>query len=568
MISLTLSKPTRPKKGRSKKIAILIAIILSSGLTPALAATEQELEQRIEQLEQKLTRLSQQLEKYEAVIQKMPPASPEANTAQTALAKAATTKAAQPSSANSQLAHTAATNKPVKLTSQDTILVQTGPAITEDSAQAGQSAYTSQQPEYAAIRLGDLSKYIKDEIGFSFNGYFRGGWSSSNNGTPTNWAEGALGRFGNEFGGWFDFQFNQKVYEENGRRVDAHLLLDGNTEMQKASEALDGTYSKGLNFAQVSQLYISTQGFVPAFPEATLWVGKNYLPYYEVQMMDWKTSKTPAGGGVGIENIKLGPGALDFSLTRADINTDQEAVNINQAEIRYRNIPLWQDGYFSLNGKYASANKSELQNKIEVKNAFIASAILRQENFFGGFNEVTFQTASNSIASQFGNINTNNPEFASNSSNDYYGEHTGGRAYRLVSQGEWYLHDKVIMAHALAYTWGSDIYSYDTDKAHTDFHSIKSAFRPSYIWDRYNQTAIELGYFQQVNEAQGRSEHEEGYKITLAHIFKVSESILTSRPDIRFYVTYLKALKNDIDDIDFHGKSHQISFGVQTEVWF
>ena len=430
-----------------------------------------------------------------------------------------------------------------------------------------------------SFTLTEFKDYIKEEIGFSFNGYFRGGWSTSTNGKPKNYAEGALGRFGNEYGGWYDLVFKQKVYDQDGHRVDAIVMIDGNVATDKAAGLFN---TQDDNIMQFSDIYLATKGFVPHFPEATLWVGKHSLPYNEIQMLDWKTQKSPAGGGVGIENLEIGVGKLDLALLRADVNvkvnkkiagTDEikvkhEDVDVNEIEVRYRDIPLWKDAFFAVNARYSAPNKSKLQDDVTIKNAWVGSVVLRQNNFLGGFNQLTLQTATNSVASHLANINTNNPEFAANANNDYIGKHTGGKAYRLVSEGEAYLSDNVIMAHALALTTGKHVYSYDLNLPHTDFTSFKSAVRPAYIWDQYNQSGVEFGYFNQKNKVNGKTYKEEGYKTTLYHSFKVGESILSSRPDIRFYLSYIESLNNDISKFEFNGKKRQISFGVQTEVWF
>ncbi|MCN5452002.1 family 1 glycosylhydrolase [Escherichia coli] len=48
-----------------------------------------------------------------------------------------------------------------------------------------------------SVTLKDISKYIKDDIGFSYQGYFRSGWGTGNHGSPQTYAAGSLGRFGN-----------------------------------------------------------------------------------------------------------------------------------------------------------------------------------------------------------------------------------------------------------------------------------------------------------------------------------------------------------------------------------
>ncbi len=57
---------------------------------------------------------------------------------------------------------------------------------------------------------------------------------------------------------------------------------------------------------QFSDIYLTTKGFLNFAPEADFWVGKHYLPKYEIQMLDWKSVRTESGAGLGIENWKMG----------------------------------------------------------------------------------------------------------------------------------------------------------------------------------------------------------------------------------------------------------------------
>ena len=564
-------------KVKLKRI-VLVTLLSLCYLPNAMAATQDELEARLAVLEQKLLALSEEsndLKKQVIASNKQ-------------IAKLNSDLQKQQVVINNQ-------KKALKDSQSTAIVKQQTPVIPPQQVNTnnqviivsnnGEATQQVDQPVKTAFTLDEFKDYIKEEIGFSYNGYFRGGWSTSRNGKPKNYAEGALGRFGNEYGGWYDLIFKQKVYDQDSRRVDAIVMIDGNVATNKAAGLFN---TQDDNIMQFSDIYLETTGFVPFFPEAKLWVGKHSLPYNEIQMLDWKTQKTPAGGGIGIENLKVGVGALDLALVRADVNvrngkkevigTDSEGneltqykkeeVDLNEIEIRYRDIPLWNDATLGVNARYSAPNKSKIQDSVSVKNAWLASLVLRQNQFFGGFNQFTLQTATNSVASHFANINTNNPEFAANADNDYIGTHTGGKAYRLVSEGEAYLSDDVIVAHAIALTTGNDVYSYDLNLPHTDFSSFKSAIRPAYIWDNYNQSGVEIGYFKQKNKAGNNTYREEGYKTTLYHSFKVGKSILSSRPDIRFYVSYIESLQNDISKFDFNGKDHQLSFGVQTEVWF
>ncbi|EMY1073326.1 carbohydrate porin [Salmonella enterica] len=62
---------------------------------------------------------------------------------------------------------------------------------------------------------------------------------------------------------------------------------------------------------------------------------------------------------------------------------------------------------------------------------------------------------------------------------------------------------------------------------------------------------------------------QSGTKSTLFHTFKVGASLLNSRPEIRFYGTWLHVLDNEIDQFSFADeKKGQFTIGVQTEVLF
>ena len=429
------------------------------------------------------------------------------------------------------------------------------------------------------VTLKDISKYIKDDIGFSYEGYFRSGWAAANRGSAQTYAAGSLGRFGNEMSGWFDLTLNQRVYNQDGKTANAIVTYDGNVGEQY-NDAWFGDNNGNENIMQFSDIFLTTRGFLPFAPEADFWVGKHKLPEYEIQMLDWKSLTTQVAAAVGIQNWNLGVGQLDASLSRNDVDvysrdfSHTTQMNTNSVDLRYRNIPLWEKGSLSLMGKYAFANKTDDQKDNEnngsffkLKDTWMATAIVRQDLPRDTFNEFTLQVANNSYASSFANFSG-----ASNSmapGRYYYGDQTDGVAWRLISQGEMYLADRIIMANALVYSQGNDVYSYESG-AHSDFSSIRAVIRPAWIWDTWNQTGLELSWFTQKNKTeQGVNLKESGYKTTLYHALKVGPSLLGSRPEIRFYGTYLNILDNELSGFRFNENSkNEFMAGVQAEVWW
>lgn len=440
------------------------------------------------------------------------------------------------------------------------------------------------QPELTPSTLQKISRYVQEDAGFKYEGYFRSGWASTTHGAPTSWAVGSLGRFGNEYDGWYNLALKKRAWQDGDRSIWANVEFDGDLSLSQSNESYEKGFSGGA-MGEVSKLYVQGNGLLPFAPEASVWIGKQTLPPYEIQMLDWKSSRTLAGSGVGIENWAMPIGDLNMSLTRNDVDnystvcsfgtahcSDTTKVNVNIADVRYKNLPLSDDAKLELGAKYAFANRTDAQRKAQaqahyyqVKPSWLGQVILRHP-LLNGANEFSLQLANNSLASQFMNISNANPDFDYNSA--YYGIHSGGIGWRLVNQGEVYFGEKLIMAHALVFGHGQDLYSPLTG-AHTDFNTARAVIRPSWIWSAQMQTALELGYFTQTNRVRHRSWDESGYKVTLAQVYKVDTSIMNSRPEIRVYSSWLKALENEIDRQIFNdGKDYQLSFGIQAEVVF
>ncbi|ENL7153060.1 carbohydrate porin [Escherichia coli] len=271
---------------------------------------------------------------------------------------------------------------------------------------------------------------------------------------------------------------------------------------------------------------------------------------------------------------------IDIALVREDVDDydrslqNKQQINTNTIDLRYKDIPLWDKATLMVSGRYVTTNESasEKDNQdnngyYDWKDTWMFGTSLTQKFDKGGFNEFSFLVANNSIASNFGRYAGASPFTTFNGR--YYGDLTGGTAVRLTSQGEAYIGDHFIVANAIVYSFGNDIYSYETG-AHSDFESIRAVVRPAYIWDQYNQTGVELGYFTQQNkDANSNKFNESGYKTTLFHTFKVNTSMLTSRPEIRFYATYIKALENELDGFTFEdNKDDQFAVGAQAEIWW
>ncbi len=376
--------------------------------------------------------------------------------------------------------------------------------------------------------------------------------------------------------GWFDLTLNQRVYNQDGKTANAVVTYDGNVGEQY-NDAWFGD-SANENIMQFSDIYLTTRGFLPFAPEADFWVGKHKLPQYEIQMLDWKTLTTDVAAGVGIENWTL-RWLFDMSLSRDDVDVYSDSdfsrtsqMNTNSVDVRYRNIPLWDDATLSLMAKYSAPNKTDQQQDnrndnsyFEMKDSWMLTSVLRQNLQRDTFNEFTLQVANNSYASSFASFSDASNTMAHRSY--YYGDHTNGiTAFNL--SGRDVVSDNIIMANALIILHGEDVYSYESG-AHSDFDSIRTVIRPAWIWNTWNQTGLELGWFKQQNKTQqGVTLNESAYKTTLWHALKVVKAFSGSRPEIRFYGTYINILDNELSNFKFNENSKDKLWPASGEVWW
>lgn len=408
----------------------------------------------------------------------------------------------------------------------------------------------------------DLALKIKKEIGFNYSGYFRAGMTTTTNGGPKDYAIGSLGRYGNENTGWFDLTFTQRVFKDQTREAEAIVTLDGNVSQSNSSGWFDTPSEKG-SYLQFSDMYLKTTGFIPPIPDAILWVGKHKIAKRELQMLDWKYHNAVTAGGVGLENITLPVGSLDIALQRQDKDAADETVNTNFIDFRYNKIPVSHNKTLEIDGKYHMANKTDSQNDIEFKDAAMGTITLTTQHDDGGFNEFGFQLGNNSIASSMAKINDSEPGYL------YIPGSASGYTWRFITQGENYLSPNIIMASTVVAGMAKNIHTIEDKHPHSDSEFLRAVVRPAWIWDQYNQTGIELAYFNQRNTNIDGTLRESGYKATVYHALKVANSILKSRPEIRFYTTYMDAIHNEITNFSFNDdKSRQLSFGVQAELWW
>ena len=419
--------------------------------------------------------------------------------------------------------------------------------------------------------------------GIEFNGYFRAGVNTTNKGGSVDYRVNDLGRYGNENTGWYTLFLGDEIFNKDNHSVNVVTGLEGNTGLTKAFEPNGLPQNQGNLRAQdrsynsFTNLYAEFIGFLPFAPEAHLWVGKRNYDKKELQFMDYKIVAI-GGPGVGVDHIKVGNGKLALSWVRSDsslskaispstASTTNDGLDVNVLDARY-SFPIFDRSKLEWIADYGIPTTTTSQDtnvsrglSHSVDNPLMLTGIFTTP-FLNGFNETNLQFATKGWAANMTGLGID-----LNTDSDF-SEATG---YRLINTGEFYPSSHVIIAHAFTYAQAYKLSNPASraldlrqgNSAHEqDQRLVSFAIRPGYIWDQYNKTTFEASVFKRENDNKTLT----GSKFTVAQVISVGESMLTVRPEVRFYATYLKA--NDEKPFNDGQSDSQFTIGAQAEAWW
>ncbi len=417
---------------------------------------------------------------------------------------------------------------------------------------------------------------ISNSYALDFHGYVRGGLSGSTNGDQQIWATGKLGRLGNETDGDWIVMLSQDIYkDEQGKSFGVVSKFEGVSALKKETELVDSVNT----VFGMTDFYVTAKGVLPFDSGATVWAGKRGVGSREIQMLDYKILRT-TGNGAGVEDISLGKGLFSASILRQDADiVDADSAdtvtvsatndfNVNMFDVRYAQLPITNNSKLELVGDYFLSNATDDQSSLEnngdvyaADNSARLTAII-DTKLDKGTNQFSVQAANKNLAGNYANVRGRPSLYLTNADNsDAFG-------WRVTNAGEFDLSDHVIFEHAVAYSHAKNTAAAG-DKYYDSADSFNIVARPAYVWNTNNKTAFEMGWYTQTNKLDDVSYDESGKKLTLAHIISPGRSMMSVRPEIRFYSSYLKIDKNEIDNFSFNdSKDHQLSFGVQAEAWW
>lgn len=399
-----------------------------------------------------------------------------------------------------------------------------------------------------------VSSSVMAEV--DFHGYMRAGIGiSGENGQQVRYQSNKVGRLGNEDDLYAEILLGKELYNQNGKSfyVDSMvaLLSDGSNDFEgtntscelinnSAGDVDDISCNNDAQFA-LRQFNIQSKGLIPRNPEAVTWAGKRYYQRHDIHISDfyyWDTS----GSGAGVENLSVGTGKLSLAVLRQDSGD----VNVNNFDIRYAEIKLWQETNLELGFNYGLINETDEQKAGIGEDPLMFTAEITMADVIGGLNKTVFQYATESYGEQMAGLGAGNSPDAT--SDD------GVEGYRIINWGVMAPTETWEIGYQLVYARSS----FDSQDDHSIFNIVA---RPMYKWDENMRTVFEAGWFTEENDNVDSS----GSKLTLAQAWAAGTSFW-ARPELRVYASYLEDYEND--DAFGTGNDSEYNLGVQVEAWW
>ncbi len=424
-----------------------------------------------------------------------------------------------------------------------------------------------------------------------FNGYLRSGVFHGKGGQMAKFNVNKVGRLGNENDTYGELAFGSDVIKVDDTvwTVNSRLTVsntDKNRDYQGSEKGDD------LEKASVGcrELFVNAKGVLGWDKDASVWVGKRFYKREDIHITDMYYYDI-SGMGAGLDGLSVGSGKLDLAWLRQDDKADAYAdnnkpyekfVSVNKLDARY-NFPVWDNANLQIADTYYIAERDNKYGyyREEVKNANTFDVELNI-GFNGGWNKTIYQWMHGS--------NADGVHYGTGNWLDYTGNHNSANGHRLINTGDITITDNFKFQHVETAAWSSGFDHNDIKKDNKYVRSTadkKSTYslvlRPYYQLTKMTRLIWEAGaYYDVTKNEDGTKNKEKGQKLTMAYAITPDASNMWSRPEIRFFVSYIHstATENDVrqpvnltrytsgDDNVKVDYNHNIMFGAQVEAWW
>lgn len=383
---------------------------------------------------------------------------------------------------------------------------------------------------------------------FEFHGYARSGLLlDARNGLKKASAfnKGLIGRLGNEDDTYLEAELVKTWRMDNGSWSKFHVMFASGSS---SYNDWDGGSSPVVRqvFAEMGNL----PSFTGAFKDSTIWAGKRFYNRRDIHITDNYYTDF-SGTGAGIENIKVGAGAL----TLAVIGRDYETVYGDSNDI-VGLLTKYNVGNFEFDLAATKAQDAAEYTEVAADTGVQFGAQYNIPGYYGltnGFAKVFLMAGSGlNSGNGLGRINPWNAI------------HEDGVSYKFGTWGLANLNNKWDLFTTLTGQIDNDVYEKGLDGREFSF-----AMRPVYKVNENFELQFEVGLGYQEEKFEGIKEEEVSYKLTFAPTFKLDSNQFWARPEIRTYVSYL-GYRDELSFDGFKAKDSErgLRAGVQVEAWF
>ena len=431
----------------------------------------------------------------------------------------------------------------------------------------------------------------------NFSGYMRSGVSSQH---VNGYATGLAGRLGAE----------QDTYGEIGLGTDVAKIddtvwsvytmfayktkIDGGSWQDNRAGA-DGNFGDdGANAGHWSaangfrQYFVSVKGLMDWDKDATIWVGKKYVRREDIYITD-NIYQDISGMGAGIDYMQVGPGKLSLAWVRHDFH-NQKYINDNGDVLDRNNwlsyhifdveydLPAWDGATLEFRGTVKLPKKDTDNKEYYTKaNGSQAMMIELNQGYSLGWNKSVVRYIHGNV-DQTGDANSAPTKMGAqynsigeDATYNTWSNNSGDKnAYRwqFYNFGETHFTDNVGMFHVIAGTFAdgydNSITSKDSDKA------FQLVVRPYLKLTKMTRLLAEGGFFTSTDKyINGSKVNKQVQKLTLAYALTPDAGNFWSRPEIRFYGTYLHSNgAYDLSEWSKAPKNNAFVVGVQAEAWW
>ena len=365
------------------------------------------------------------------------------------------------------------------------------------------------------------------------------------------------------------------------------------------------------------QFYASVKGIMDWDKDASVWIGKRFYRREDIHITD-KYYHDVSGNGAGIENVALGSGKLSVAWLRNDDGLNYEEnfdssiykvtgkpskVALHYFDVEY-DFPVWDGANMEIRNTYMLPKKDTDNSWYTAETKGTNNLMIElNQGYSLGWNKTVLQYQYGPQAGMnvFGFQRWGAGDGQSGLADSAWG-------INLLNFGETHFTENFGMFHVIGahFAGGRDGLATYKNGALTDVKESsfkdKKAFqlvvRPYYKLTKMTRLLLEAGFYTEstthwakasvndINYVTENTSNVQAKKVTLAYALTPDAGNFWSRPELRFYVSYLnggndQGTLGQYGNADYtvssatddrfgysHKKTNQFIFGAQAEAWW